>query len=534
MRRFILVLASVAALDAETFRSDDPMMKWPSPRNADAVKARRINEYYDFFQNLMFRPGDVAAKVGAPIPARAVNTLGEVPDSEWYTNRHYRRTMSADELMRGPGNTEPPAPEGHWLVVSAKNEGITPGFTIIDPKGRRYLLKFDPPSNPEMASAADVITSKFLYALGYNVPENYIVRFKPDRLKIDRKTKFTDHYGKRRAMNDRDMQDVLAKVAVNRDGTIRALASRFIPGSPVGPFRYHGTRTDDPNDTVAHEHRRDLRGLKLFAAWLGHDDSKSLNTLDTLVEENGVNFVKHYLIDFGATLGSASYGPNSPRSGSDYLFQWGPASKQFLSFGFAVPKWARAKYPDIPAVGAFEYQLFDPEQWVPEYPNTAFSNMDDDDAFWAARQVMAFTDGDIRTIVRAGEYSDKRAEDWLVRCLIERRNKIGRAFLKRVLPVDRFTVRQGKLDFEDLTATHFGAEQTYSVQWYTYDNVTGDSAVMDGETGLRVPASRSKYLMAEISSDAQPQMVRVYVRNGSEVVGRENVPAAPRLLTSAR
>ena len=29
-----------------------------------------------------------------------------------------------------------------------------------------------------MASAADVISSKFLYALGYNVPENYIVRFR--------------------------------------------------------------------------------------------------------------------------------------------------------------------------------------------------------------------------------------------------------------------------------------------------------------------------------------------------------------------
>ena len=528
MRRFILALASVAALEAETFRSDDPMLKWPSPVDTHTVKARRINEYYDFFQNLMFTPGDVAAKRGAPVPAKAVNTLGEVPDSEWYTNRHFGRTMTADELLRGPGNVEPPAANGPWLVVSAKNEGITPGFTIVDPKGLRYLLKFDPVSNPEMASAADVISSKFFYALGYNVPENYIVRFRPEQLKIDGKTKFTDHYGKRRVMTERDMQDVLAKIAVSEDGSIRALASRFIPGSPVGPFRYHGTRTDDPNDTVPHEHRRDLRGLKVFASWLGHDDSKSLNTLDTLVEENGIKFVKHYLIDFGATLGSASCGPNSPRSGSDYLFQWGPASKQFLSFGFAVPKWARAKYPELPAVGAFEYELFDPEQWVPEYPNPAFSNMDDDDAFWAARQVMAFTDDDIRAIVRTGEYSDKRAEDWVVRCLIERRNKIGRAFFKRVLPVDRFAVREGNLHLEHL------AGGTYSVQWHTYDNATGEHHIIQGESTTRVPASTGKYLMAEITSNAQPQSVRMYIRNGSEIVGRQNVPASPRLLTSVR
>ena len=534
MRRLVLILASAAALHAENFRSDDPMMKWPAPRSADSVKPRRINEYYDFFQNLMFRPGEVAAKTGAPVPARAVNTLGEAPDSEWYTNRHYRRRMTAEELMRGPSNTEPPSTEGPWLVVSAKNEGITPGFTIVDPKGRRYLLKFDPRSNPEMASAADVITSKFLYALGYNVPENYIVRFRPDQLKVDAKTKFTDHYGKRRAMTERDMQDILGKIALDRDGSVRALASRFIPGSPVGPFRYHGTRADDPNDTVPHEHRRDLRGLKLFAAWLGHDDSKSLNTLDTLVEENGVKFVKHYLIDFGATLGSASYGPNSPRSGSDYLFEWGPASKQFLSLGFAVPKWARAKYPDLPAAGAFEYELFDPATWVPEYPNPAFSNMDDEDAFWAARQVMAFTDDEIRAVVRTGQYSDKRAEDWIVRCLIERRNKIGRAFLNRILPLDRFAVREGRLEFEDLSATYFGAEQTYSLQWHTLDNATGRTTPLAGETGTQVPNSASRYLMAEINGSNQPQTVRVYIRNGSEIVGRENVPAAPRLLTSVR
>jgi hypothetical protein len=318
------------------------------------------------------------------------------------------------------------------------------------------------------------------------------------------------------------------------EGGERIARYSFIEGKPDGPFRYHGTRSDDPNDTVPHEHRRDLRGLRVFAAWLGHDDSKSLNTLDTLVKENGIEYVKHYLIDFGATLGSATIAANSPRSGNDHLFQWGPAARQFLSLGFAVPRWARVSYPNIPAVGAFEYELFDPERWISEYPNAAFSNMNLDDAFWAARQVMAFTEEEIRAIVRTGQYSERRAEDWVVCCLVERRDKIGRAYFSRVLPLDRFAVRYGRLDFQDLAALHFGTEETYSVQWFTFDNGTGIQEAIEGADTFQIPASGSKYLAAEIRGERVGQSVTVYVRDGREVVGREISAGSSRLLSRKR
>ena len=63
--------------------------------------------------------------------------------------------------------------------------------------------------------------------------------------------------------------------------------ARRSKGRPVGGFRFYGTRSDDPNDVVPHEHRRELRAYGTFAAWVNHVDSKSINTLDTVVDQDG-------------------------------------------------------------------------------------------------------------------------------------------------------------------------------------------------------------------------------------------------------
>lgn len=448
-------------------------------------------------------------------------------EGAWWERRHYWKRMTAAELARGSGDDSPPAMDGKWTVVSAKTEGITPGFVILDRHGRRYFVKFDPVSNPEMASGADQISTKIFYALGYHVPQNYLVYFAPEILQVGEDVTVEDRLGRQRKMTQRDLSEILLRVHKGADGRYRATASLALPGKTIGPYRYYGTRSDDPNDTVPHEHRRDLRGMHLACALTGHDDSRSINTVDVLIDGPSGKYIKHYQLDFGSTLGSASDKVNSPRSGGEYLFAWKNAFVQFVTLGLAVPDWAFARYPDLKAVGRFESRRFDPDAWVPEYPNPAFANRLPDDDFWMAKQIANLSDDDLRVIVNTAQYSDPRAADWIVRCLIERRDKIARSAFSKVLPIDRFEIRDGELQWTDLAAAiGMKPEIQTEIRWSAFDNERETRTPLAGENSVRLPLMREDgYWVADISSPTRPgQEVYVYIRSRSgslEIVGIE-------------
>lgn len=511
------LLVFCPALAARKFYPDDPLWREPKPLPVNGVKAEKPNDFYNFLERSFSKP------VREHVPAQSANTLGEVPDSAWYHNRRDWNAMSIADLVRGPGVARGPAMNGRWRIVSAKNEGVTPGLIFEDAAQRRYVLKFDPLDYPELASAADVIGCKFFYAFGYNTPENHIVHFDRGQLEVMPKTQFKDEGGRMRSMTERDVDRLLAKVPRDAAGRYRGMASLFIGGDIVGPFSFSGTRPDDPNDYIPHEDRRELRGLYVFAAWLNHTDCKSINSLDTLVNKAGTRFIKHYLIDFGAILGSDSVMPKDPRAGNQYMFDAKPAALELFSLGAWVPRWQTMEFPRIRGVGNFESSIFDPEKWKTNYPNEAFDRRLPDDTFWAAKKVMAFTGEQIRAIVATGEYSDPAAVDYITKTLIERRDKIGRAYFKDVLPLDGFRVNQGKLEFEDLAAKYmFRAPLNCRVQWSWFDNSTGRKTTLAGENTFRIPRDRHEYLAADIDGGERNKTVTVYLHNEAgrmEVVG---------------
>ena len=157
--------------------------------------------------------------------------------------------------------------------------------------------------------------------------------------------------------------------------------------------------------------------------------------------------------------------------------------------------------------------------------------MDDEDAFWAAKQVARFTDEEIRAIVQTGEYSDPRTADWIADCLIQRRDKIAAAWVGKMLPLDKFRVADGELAFDDLSKYAAGVLLGYQIQWATYDNNRSVATKLPAALGRKLPAvdSGTEYLAATIACERAadgecPSPVTVYLRRsgtGFEVVGSE-------------
>jgi hypothetical protein len=465
--------------DRRAFYPDDPLRADPDRSNIAEVTTFPLYKDSDFLINTFTHPGGDAG------PALNVNTIGEVPDSSWFTNRIGLGKMTVGDIVRGPDTTGGPAP-GIWTVVGRPAGGITPKFTIRDSTGQLYIFKLDPTHMPELPSSVEVISTKIFHALGYNVPEDYVFYINRSSLKVDPKANWTDQSGKRRAITEEDVDYWLGKLArVREDGTIRVLASRYIDGRYVGEYQHHDTRPDDPNDIYPHEKRRELRGFRVFSAWLNHDDSRSLNTFDTFVEENGRRFIKHYLLDFGSNMGSGSTNAQEPRAGYEYYADGGAIFKGVFSFGLWTRDWMDVKYPSYPAVGNFESEFFEPWKWIPEYPNPAFDRMDEADAFWAANLMTYFTDDVIRAVVATGQITDSEAAEYLTRTLIARRDKCIRYWISRTNPLDRFDVnRDGtEVTFDNAAVRTAAAQGTasYKVQWATLDNLRNQEELVGAE-----------------------------------------------------
>ena len=252
-----LALAISAGAASPTFYPDDPISLIEDSQDASEVKERDIDLIFDTFENSFHWPGDRTPDVRA----QNLNTIDEVPDSSWFTNRLGTRDIAIDELLEGPDTSAGPR-SGSWTVVAAKNDGVSPGFTVEDSARQVWFIKFDPPGYRAMATGTEVVVAKLFWALGYHVPEVHIASLRPDQLTIGEGARVTTPNGTRRPFKQSDIQALLAKAHREPDGTYRVIASKALEGRPVGGFLFYGRRADDPNDIVAHEHRRELRAVR--------------------------------------------------------------------------------------------------------------------------------------------------------------------------------------------------------------------------------------------------------------------------------
>jgi hypothetical protein len=536
-----VVFAGVAvSTQSPRFFSDDPIATEPDTEDASGAQPTDIGLAYDLSYNIFV----TKERTPSNKRARNINTVDEVPDSSWFTNRIGSRAVTVDDIVRGPNVGPAPAPE-KWVIIREKSAGFAPGFTALDASGETWFISFDPPPNPKGATGAMVIANKLFWTLGYNQVETFLTKIDPRRVEIDPKATVRRPNGERTPFTHSDLAAVLERAARNADGTYEAAAARQLRGKILGPFRYEGTRPDDPNDIVPHEERRELRALRVFGAWINLTDLKAGNTLDTLVTENGRSVVKHYLQDVGSTFGMGANGPHDWDEGWEYFYQADTSRKRLLTFGFGLSPWQTVPYMDYESVGRFEGDRFDPTTWKPHIPTTGYIDMRPDDAFWAARRVMAFSDDLIRAVVKTGEFTETGAEEYLANVLIKRRNAIGRAYLPAINPiVDPKLSASGALTFDNAAVQHgLEAPGSYKAVWSTFDNATGATTHIGDSEGreptLQAPpglaGAPGSFIRVELSavSAAHPawaQPIVVHFRRGSDgwkLVGLERLPDGP-------
>ena len=101
-----LLLAAPAA--AQQFYPDDPLTAEPPPFPVIGPEGRALSEILELVSNTLGNPGERHPD-GGIIPARGINTLGEVLDGPWFVNRHATRRLSREELIAGPGRDHAPS-----------------------------------------------------------------------------------------------------------------------------------------------------------------------------------------------------------------------------------------------------------------------------------------------------------------------------------------------------------------------------------------------------------------------------------------
>ena len=390
------------------------------------------------------------------MPARDVNAADEVPCSTWYCPRNHLYPMTPEAVAAGPDAPPPVLP---LRVTKGKNEGAAIGFQVMDARGHKFLLKFDPPGHLGLVTAAEAVGNRLFHAAGYNVPGAHVVEFGPEDLRIDPKATFELFRVEKRTFGPERVREKLASVARLPGGRLRAVAIPWIGGQIIGPSDMIGRRDGDPNDRIPHEHRRSLRASWVLDAWLSILDPGPINTLDSIVDPGGRHFVRHYLIDFSCAFGSVTDYTQGPQQDGEYTIEIGRTLLTLLSFGLYQRPFQSQEQRDtwgrldreLPAIGYFPAEGFDPDTYRTNRKVPPHMRLTDADAYWGAKLVTAFSDAQLRAVIATTRLAPPDAA-YLEHALTFRRDVIGRRYLRAVAAVENPTVADdgSRLCFDDL------------------------------------------------------------------------------------
>src|SRR5690242_10272803 len=124
MRAHAIIVAALVAASAVVrtsdrhFYDDDPIARQPESRDASGAAPYSIQLFYEYTYNLFV----TGRRAPADVPAGNLNTVDEIPNSSWFTNRIGTHAMSERELARGVNTDAKPAAE-RWVILREKTAG---------------------------------------------------------------------------------------------------------------------------------------------------------------------------------------------------------------------------------------------------------------------------------------------------------------------------------------------------------------------------------------------------------------------------
>ena len=402
---------------------------------------------WDHVDNVLFGAISRGLMFLPPTEAANANSLDEVADSAWFTNRIGAHPIPNDELARGGCRPEDylpdDSPDGSWVIDKGKTEGATPGFRVKIPGKGEYLFKADYRLQPERDSAASAMGSAIYHAVGFNTTCEQIVFVRRAQFALTPGLKTVHNNGLSTKFDEAALDAVLRRVPRDANGRVRLGASKWLDGVSLGPFRYVGTRHDDPNDVIEHEDRRELRGSRVLAAWLNHWDAREENSLDMWIAadpkrpRSSPGIVRHYILDTSDVIGQRLDPPAvGTRLGFVHVVDWAALALDWITLGALERPWDRAHLePGRERFGYFSARDFVPDEWVPLYPNPAFLRMTERDAAWMARIIARFTEDDLRAIIAAGRFSDPGDSEYVLGLLRARQRIVLARYLTRLSPL---------------------------------------------------------------------------------------------------
>lgn len=420
MRRTLLLTIVLAACSGRPARYvDRPVVEVvgddrpiPVPRVTPLVEAFHLSDVY------VRRPLVDALDLRRFPYAKDVNALDEVPASSWFAPLG----LESGAFRRGYARDGPPVPP-------LRLERGSKSWHVTDSRGKRYVLGGDVDGLSATSTAAAIVASRLIRAVGYRAPETWLL----DRETLD----FAPDQG---------------------PAGPRLVATRWPVGIELGPTDMTSPRGDDPNDRVPHPDRRTLRALGVVAAWLDMRELGPQRLVDVYVGRPNRGHVQHFVTGLQDALGAGRLG-KSPRKPSAVGTARGSPLLNLVTLGLARPDddGPRAKSLLVlsPNVSP-DFELGEPYEPI--------DRLLPSDGYWAAKRIARVPAALLKAAVNDASIEDPAVASHVVAALERRRRTLIEHWFARVTPCEVRSLSGRALTLGDEAPSRDDSVRRYRVE----------------------------------------------------------------------